>query len=256
MRDGGLHGGVAAGGRGQPTDEAERRRTHGRPGQRAAAADAERPATTPGRAGQVGQRRRRRPRPAARATPGAARRAVRPARSRGSRRPGRRRSSATAPVAGRWSAGSSARGPCPRCRAGPGRPPRAAGAVPGPTTRAATTSTWRRGPSGSGTRMQRTIVASTSTAVASPTPNIFTTALSGITKDVKTATMISAAAVISCPVSARPRRTAVTMLAGPLVVLVERGEQEHLVVHGQPEQDREHHHRHVGLDRAPVRPGR
>ena len=59
--------------------------------------------------------------------------------------------------------------------------------------------------------MQRTIVASTSTAVASPTPNILTTALSGITNEVKTATMISAAAVISWPVSARPRRTAVTM---------------------------------------------
>lgn len=64
-----------------------------------------------------------------------------------------------------------------------------------------------------GTSRQRTIVASMKTAVANPTPNNFVIA-SGARKmnDEKTTHMMAAAEVTTEPVSARPRRTAVTML--------------------------------------------
>ena len=62
-----------------------------------------------------------------------------------------------------------------------------------------------------GTNRQRTMVASTATAVERPTPNILTIALSDKMNDPNTVTMIRAAAVTSRPVSASPRRTATTM---------------------------------------------
>ena len=64
-----------------------------------------------------------------------------------------------------------------------------------------------------------------------------------------TQTMISAAEVITLPVEARPSTTALLGVAGLLVVLLDLREQEHLVVHREPEQDREHQQRHVAHDR-------
>ena len=64
-----------------------------------------------------------------------------------------------------------------------------------------------------GTSRQRTMVASTNTAVARPTPNSLVIA-SGARKmnDENTTHMMAAADVTTDPVSARPRLTAVTML--------------------------------------------
>ena len=63
-------------------------------------------------------------------------------------------------------------------------------------------------------------------------------------------TMISAAAVITRAVAARPSATASRVVAGAVVLLADPREQEHLVVHRQAEQDREHHHRDERRDRA------
>ena len=95
------------------------------------------------------------------------------------------------------------------------------------------------------------MVASTAIATASPTPNCFTVGSPLKMKLVKTLIMISAAAVITRAVEAdRDHRLAVvTRLAE---VLVHAAEQEHLVVHREAEQDREHHQRHEALDRDRV----
>ena len=90
----------------------------------------------------------------------------------------------------------------------------------------------------------RTIVASTNTAVARPRPIIFTVGSSPSTKLRNTQIMISAADVMTRAVAAMPSITAsVVVVAGAQVLLADAAEQEHLVVHRQPEQDREHHHR-------------
>ena len=62
-----------------------------------------------------------------------------------------------------------------------------------------------------GTSRHRTIVASTATAVASPTPKIFTVESVLRMKLLNTTIMINAAAVTMWPVSARPRRTDTVM---------------------------------------------
>ena len=60
----------------------------------------------------------------------------------------------------------------------------------------------------------------------------------------KTLTMISAAEVITRALVARPvDHRLVVVLVSP-VVLADPGEQEHLVVHREPEEDREHQQRH------------
>ena len=100
-----------------------------------------------------------------------------------------------------------------------------------------------------GTKRQRTIVASIAIAAASPMPNCLMTASSVSTKLEKTHTMISAADVITRPVEARPSTTARVGSFGLLVVLLDLCHQEHLVVHGQAEEDREHEQRHVAHDR-------
>ena len=62
-----------------------------------------------------------------------------------------------------------------------------------------------------GTRRQRTIVASTAIATASPTPNCFTVGSPFRMKLEKTATMISAADVMTRALDARPWTTAVRL---------------------------------------------
>ena len=59
-----------------------------------------------------------------------------------------------------------------------------------------------------GTSTMRTTVASTRTAVASPSPSIFSDGTGLATKLRKTATMMSAAEVTTRPVPASPRATA------------------------------------------------
>ena len=101
-----------------------------------------------------------------------------------------------------------------------------------------------------GTRTMRTMVASSSTATARPRPNSLSWRSSPSTKLPKTQTMISAAAVMTRAVTARPSATADCVVAGPVVLLLDAGEEEHLVVHRQAEHDGEQHHRHPGLDRT------
>ena len=102
-----------------------------------------------------------------------------------------------------------------------------------------------RSPSSSmvaGTSTMRTMVASTKIAVAMPIPISLRNTWSPGTKARKTAIMIAAAAVMTRAVAARPSATARCCLRA-LVLLADAGQQEHLVVHGQPEEDGEHHHR-------------
>ena len=60
---------------------------------------------------------------------------------------------------------------------------------------------------------------------------------------------MSAALVITRAVVEMPADHALDVLAGLQVLLADAREQEDLVVHRQPEQDREHHHRHEADDR-------
>ena len=71
-------------------------------------------------------------------------------------------------------------------------------------------------------------------------------------KAMNTTIMISAALVIGRPVRAMPSRMARLGVAGGFVALPDRGEQEQLVVHRQPEQQGEEEQRCPGVDEALV----
>ena len=73
------------------------------------------------------------------------------------------------------------------------------------------------------------------------------------TKLANTHTMIRAAAVMTRAVEARPSATAVRVVVRAVVLLPDPGEEEHLVVHREAEDDGEQHHRRPRLDR-PRRP--
>ena len=98
--------------------------------------------------------------------------------------------------------------------------------------------------------MPRTTVASISTAAAMPTPRIFSSTSDRVAKIEKTATMISAALVTTPALEAMPPTTAsrVEEAAGPQ--LADAAEDEHVVVHADPEQEHEHEQRHPGDDPA------
>ena len=64
--------------------------------------------------------------------------------------------------------------------------------------------------------------------------------------------MISAAEVITLAVPDRPVTTDCVAVAGCHVFLPDSGEQEHLVVHREPEEDGEHHQWHERDDRHRV----
>ncbi len=101
-----------------------------------------------------------------------------------------------------------------------------------------------------GTRTIRTRVASTRMATARPRPNTSRTRSgSPMTNDPKTQTMMAAAAVMTRPVEAIPSATAAPVIPGAAPFLLDAGEQEDLVVHGQPEGDGEHHQRDPRVDR-------
>ena len=101
-----------------------------------------------------------------------------------------------------------------------------------------------------GTRTRRMIVASMTTAAAMPIPMILRKIWSSSMKAPNTAVMISAAAVMTLAVAARPSATAVRVSRALQVLLADPGEQEDLVVHRQAEEDREHHHRDERRDRG------
>ena len=61
--------------------------------------------------------------------------------------------------------------------------------------------------------------------------------------------MISAADVMTRAVAAMPLTTDSVLSPVVEVLLPDPGQQEHLVVHRQPEEDGEHHHRHEADDR-------
>ena len=65
-----------------------------------------------------------------------------------------------------------------------------------------------------------------------------------------TTAISSAAAVTMRPVRSRPRATDVLVVAAAVVLLLDPGEEEHLVVHRQAEGDAEHEDRRGGVDRA------
>ena len=92
-------------------------------------------------------------------------------------------------------------------------------------------------------------IASRKTALASARPKSLRTRSSSIAKEAKTTTMTAAAAVITRPVSASPSRTAARASRAVQPLLVDAGDEEDLVVHREPEHDREEHHGDEGVDR-------
>ena len=67
------------------------------------------------------------------------------------------------------------------------------------------------------------------------------------TNDPKTHTMMAAAAVMTRAVDGKPVGDRGAVVAGAQPLLPDPRQQEHLVVHRQPEQDGEHHERDPGV---------
>ena len=91
--------------------------------------------------------------------------------------------------------------------------------------------------------------------MARPVPISLTTRSYSRMKLPKTTTMIAAAAVMTLAVAASPSATERAAVAGAVPLLPHAGEQEHLVVHRQAEDDGEQHHRHPRLDRRRLHAG-
>ena len=104
-----------------------------------------------------------------------------------------------------------------------------------------------------GTSTIRTMVASMKTAAASPMPNILPKTSWPRTKERNTVTITAAPAVITRADLARPSATAERVVTGPVVLLLDPGQEEHLVVHREPEQDREDPDRQQDRDRCRLR---
>src|SRR3546814_8127114 len=101
-----------------------------------------------------------------------------------------------------------------------------------------------------GTRNVLTMVASIKLAVASARPNRLRMALGLNRNDAKPVVMIAAAALINLAVVAMPSATAVVL--SPVRRYSSRMREmrnRHLVVHGQPEEDREQHPRRERMQR-------
>ena len=90
-----------------------------------------------------------------------------------------------------------------------------------------------------GTRTSRVIVASIAIADASPMPTSLIVGTPVNANDPNTTTMIAAADVMIRAEDAMPSATARSFDAVELVALADAREQEHLVVHREPERDRE-----------------
>ena len=100
--------------------------------------------------------------------------------------------------------------------------------------------------SAAGAMNSRTSVTSTSTAVARPMPVILITGSGSVAKPMKTAIMIAPAAVTILRVPADAAAIASRWPACRPHSSLHAREQEHVVVGGEAEQDREHEQRHVG----------
>ena len=107
-----------------------------------------------------------------------------------------------------------------------------------------------------GTRIERTIVASSSTATASPNPTCWRIDQLAGGEPAKTATMISAAPVMIRAGRRDAERDRFAVVVRLVVVLTDPAEQEDVVVHRQAEQDREEEEREPGLDRLDLRGSR
>ena len=94
-----------------------------------------------------------------------------------------------------------------------------------------------------GTSRARTTVASMSSATSMPMPIIFMKTMPDRPKAPMTTASSSAALVMIRPVFWTPVATAQVVVVGPVPLLADPGEQEHLVVHRQPEQDGQHQDR-------------
>ena len=92
------------------------------------------------------------------------------------------------------------------------------------------------------------MVASRKTPTARPTPNSLMMRSFSSRKLPNTNTMMAAAAVMTRAVVARPSATDVWLSPVRSPLLLDAGEEEHLVVHREAEHDGEHHHRHERLD--------
>ena len=90
--------------------------------------------------------------------------------------------------------------------------------------------------------------ASTKMAAAKPRPTSLMTIWPPKMNDRNTRIMISAAAVMTRPVSAWPTVDGPLTVAGADPFLVHAADQEDLVVHRQAEEDGEHQHRQEHLD--------
>ena len=111
---------------------------------------------------------------------------------------------------------------------------------PAERSRAPTSSTCPSGASWPGTSSTRMMVASMATAMAMPTPMLLMVMISARANAAKTTTMISAAPVMTPAVSRQALGHRRGVVAGPAVGLLDARQQQHLVVHGQPEDHREH----------------
>ena len=100
-----------------------------------------------------------------------------------------------------------------------------------------------------GTSSARMTVASIRIPAASPVARIFTTVSGPEAIDANAKNRISAALVTSRPVRARPKTTA-SSVSRVWSYSSRMREDEHLVVHREPVEEREHHQRNPGRDRA------
>ena len=101
-----------------------------------------------------------------------------------------------------------------------------------------------------GTSTVRSTKASRKMPKLSPIPKMSTTRSPASRNPANTVIMTTAAAVMMPPVSACPTRTERRVVAGEQPLLVHAGDEEDLVVHRQPEQDREEDHRDERVDRS------
>ena len=101
-----------------------------------------------------------------------------------------------------------------------------------------------------GTSSARITVASSRMPAASPVASTLTSVSGPEASETNARNRISAALVTSRPVRPMPRTTAVSVEPVASYSSRMRDEDEHLVVHRQPEQEREHHQRDPRGDRA------
>ena len=100
-----------------------------------------------------------------------------------------------------------------------------------------------------GSSTVRTIVASTKTATARPSPSWRAIPSGRVRKTANTTTMIAAALVTVPAVRRDPAGDRLVRIGAPVEGLLDAGEDEDLVVHRQPEQDREDEDRDEVLTR-------